>query len=157
MFQMREKWLPSRLRPEFRFVRTLQSPFHVVQDEATGLYRISSKAFGPSSSDGTLSGDLEEVLHEDGLSATAMYPAVRDPVGAASVTIDQIRTIGAGVSHDPSRHNWYHGAVNGSKPKRIRNKLKDGAVEIIPIDQARAHKLFEKSLIPDEARKNSST
>src|SRR6185437_4714783 len=99
-----------------------------------------------SSSDGTLSGDLEEILHEDGLPATAMYPAVRDPVGAASVTVEQIRTTGAGVAHDPARHNWYHGAVAGTKPKRIRNKLKDGALEIIPIDQARAHKLFQNSL-----------
>jgi hypothetical protein len=72
----------SRLQPDLRFIRTLQSPYHVVMDEQTGRYRISSKAFSPSSVDGALSGDLEQVLDDDGLLPTAMYPAVGDAVGA---------------------------------------------------------------------------
>lgn len=154
MCLLRPKWPHSRLQPEYRFIRTLQSPHHVVPDERTGRYRISSKAFGPSSSDGTLSGDLEQILVADALSPTAMYPAIRDPVGAASVTIGQIRSVSAQVEHDPAKWNWYHGAVRGTKPRGVRNMLCDLAVEIIAIDQVRARELenaWEISRTPTSA------
>jgi hypothetical protein len=153
MCRLRQKWLASRLQPEYRFIRTLQSPHHVVLDKRLGRYRISSKAFGPSSTDQTLSGDLEQVLLQDGLSATAMYPAVSDPVGAASITIGQLRAASASVSvdHDPTCSNWYHGAVTGTKPQGIRNKLLDHVLEIIPIDQERAKAFAEAH----QARQNS--
>lgn len=70
-----------------------------------------------------------------------MYPAVRDPVGAASVTIAQVRDASAEVEHDPAEWNWYHGAVRGTKPKGVKNRLSNVALEIIPIDQARAEEL----------------
>jgi hypothetical protein len=132
------------LQPEFRFVRTLLSPHHVISDERTGRYRISSKAFGPSSSDGTLSGDLEQVLAADRLSPITMYPALPDPVGAASVTIGQLRGLGAKVEHDPDKYNWYHGAVTGTKSKGVKKALSDVAVEIVAIDQALAAR-FEQA------------
>lgn len=141
MCRFRRSWSASRLQPDFRFIRTLQSPYHVVPDERTGRYRISTKAFGPSKADGKLSGDLEEILIADGLSPTAMYPAVRNPVGAASLTVGQIRNAGAQVEHDPAPWNWYHGAVSGTKPKRVKQLLVDAAIELIPIDQARAAEL----------------
>lgn len=119
----------------------------MIPDELTGEYRVSSKAFGPSSSDGTLSGDLEQILVEDGLDATAMYPAVRDPVGAASVTLAEILATGARVAHDPMQVNWYHGAVTGTKPKGVRARLRDKAVEIIPIDQARAKAFHDRAIL----------
>ena len=138
MFLLRRKWLPTHLQPEFRFIRTLQSPHHLVFDERTGRYNVSSQAFSPSGSDGTLSGDLEQVLAADGLSPTAMYPAVPNPVGAASLTIAQIRAASASVEHDPVSSNWYHGAVKGTKPRGVKKRLSQAAVEIIPIDQGRA-------------------
>jgi hypothetical protein len=141
MYYLRRKWSNSRLQPEFRFVRTLLSPHHVIPDERTGLYRISSKAFGPSSSDGTLSGDLEQILAADGLSPIAMYPALPDPVGAASITVGQLRGLGAKVEHDPDKYNWYHGAVTGTKSKGTRKALSEIAVEIVAIDQLLAARL----------------
>jgi len=129
------------LLPDFRFIRTLQSPHHIIFDEKTGLYRISSKAFTPSSSDGKLSGDLEEVLAADGLGPTAIYPAVRDAVGAASVTVGEIRALQAEVDHDPTRENWYHGAATGCKKKSVKQKLSAAASEIVPINQAKAREL----------------
>lgn len=141
MCLLRRKWPQSHLQPEFRFIRTLQSPHHLIFDERTGRYNISSQAFSPSGSDGTLSGDLEQILLVDGLSTTAMYPAVRDPVGAASVTIGQIREANATVEHDPVKWNWYHGAVRGSKARRVRKRLSEVAIEIIRIDQIRAAEL----------------
>lgn len=138
MFRLRRKWCPSRLQPEHRFIRTLQSPHHVVFDERVGRYIVSSQAFNPSSSDGTLSGDLEEVLARDGLHPTAMYPAVRDPVGAATVTVADLRGVGATVEHDPVEQNWYHGAVRGTKARGVKKRLSAMALEIVPIDQAQA-------------------
>lgn len=99
------------MQPDLRFIRTLQSPHHVVKDGQTGRYRISSKAFSPSSSDGKLSGDLEQLLQEDGLHATAMYPAVSGAVAAAAISVGRIRDAGATVEQDPVCRNWYHGAV----------------------------------------------
>jgi hypothetical protein len=141
MCLLRRKWPRSRLQPEFRFIRTLQSPHHLIFDERTGRYHISSQAFTPSGADGALSGDLEQILLVDGLSTTAMYPAVRDPVGAASVTIGQIREANATVEHDPVKWNWYHGAVRGSKARSVRKRLSEVAIEIIRIDQIRAAEL----------------
>jgi hypothetical protein len=110
-------------------------------DEQTGPYRISSKAFSPSSVDGALSGDLEQVLDDDGLPPTAMYPAVGDAVGAAAISIKDVRSAGASVEHDPVWTNWYHGSVFGTRNRRVRNGLQKFAVEIIPIDQIEATKL----------------
>ncbi|MFK4622529.1 hypothetical protein [Bradyrhizobium diazoefficiens] len=134
------------MQSEFRFIRSLRSPHHVVFDEDLGRYVISSAAFKPSSGkDGTLSGDLEQILAFDGLEPTAMYPAVRDPVGAASVTIAEIRAVKAAVEHDPTSRNWYHGAVRGTKSKGANKQLSKRATEIIPINQVLAAK-FDQAL-----------
>jgi len=149
----RRTWHSSKLQPELRFVRSLRSPHHVVFDENLGRYIISSAAFKPSSGkDGTLSGDLEEILGVDGLEPTAMYPAVRDPVGAAAVTIAEIRAVKASVEHDPTWRNWYHGAVSGTKSKSASKQLSKKATEIIPINQVLAAK-FDQALktIPDSS------
>lgn len=138
---LRETRPSSQLQRDLRFIRTLQSPHHIVPDEETGLYRISSKAFGPSSADGKLSGDLEQILKVDGLEATAMYPAVRDAIGAAAVTIGNILAAKATVEHDPVWTNFYHGSVLGTKAKRVKDRLREAAVEIIEIDQAEAVRL----------------
>jgi hypothetical protein len=152
MFWLRRKWPTSRLLPDFRFIRTLQSPWHLVPDGQTGRYKISNKAFGPGS-DGTVSGDLEQILAHDGLAATAMYPAaVRHQVGAASLTVHQIREAGAQAAHDPVTWNWYHGAVTGTRPKRIRDQLGKLAVEIIPIDQNLADDFFKRELTASAPR-----
>lgn len=137
---LRRKCLSSQLQPEFRFIRTLQSPHHVVPDENAGRFRISSKAFGPSKADGGLSGDLEQILLGDGLPVTAMFPALSRAVGAAAITIKKIRDAGGKIEHDPAWKNWYHGSifeVTGS----VKKKLHKAAVEIIPIDQAEAARI----------------
>jgi len=131
------------LQPEFRFIRTLRSPHHIVPDDR-GFYRISSKAFSPSSSDKKLSGDLEQILAADGLPPDGMYPAVRDPVGAASITVGQMRTAGAGVEHDPVPLNWYHGSATGTGKDKVKRKLAEVAVEFIKIDQKLAARFHEE-------------
>lgn len=116
-------------------------------DVAKGHYRISSKAFGPSSSDGCLSGDLEQLLVEDGLSPTILCNSLRRAVGAVSVSIGQIRALGLCVAHDPVSENWYHGAISGIK-KATKDKLRKSAVEIVPIDQEQVARHFRDSGYP---------
>jgi hypothetical protein len=75
-----------------------------------------------------------------------MYPAVRDPVGAAALTIGKLREVQATVEHEPVALNWYHGAVRGPKARGVRKQLSEAAVEIIPIDQARAAEFVAAAL-----------
>ncbi|MBV8140882.1 MAG: hypothetical protein JOZ60_02425 [Verrucomicrobia bacterium] len=64
-------------------------------------------------------------------------------VGAASLSIGQIRGLGLGVSHDPVSENWYHGAISGIK-KSTKEKLRRNAVEIVPIDQDQVARHFRE-------------
>ncbi len=123
------------------FYKDDTSPDHIVFDELKGRYRVSSKAFGPSSDDGCLSGDLEQLLAEDGLPELTMYPAVGRAVAAFSLKIQLICehewTYGVGVRHDPVRENWYHGSIFGAalKKKKLKESLRLLAEEMVPIDE----------------------
>jgi hypothetical protein len=61
-----------------------------------------------------------------GSNPICMYPAVADPVGAASVTIGQIREAGASVEHDPDPLNWYHGSALGTGKDRVQTQSGKG-------------------------------
>lgn len=142
MCHVRETWPISKLLPDFKFIRTLQTPHHIVFDKRLSRYRISSQAFRPSSADNALSGDLEQLLNFDGLSAVALYPAVNLEIGAASLTVREIRSHDLTVHHEPVWVNWYHGAVRGIQSGKAGQKTKKAlcalATEIIAIDQVEA-------------------
>ena len=146
MCSLRRTRLPQELLADRHFIRTIQSPSHVVRDASTGLYRISSKAFSPSSEDKTLSGDLEQLLLADGLHATSLKPALSRVVGSFALKIGQLRDQNLGVSHDPMWDNWYHGAITGITTKRHKENLRKNAIELIPIDQEEAAKLEAESI-----------
>jgi hypothetical protein len=143
MCSIRQTLRYTELLPQYRFIRTIQSD-HVIRDEATGIYRLSSKAFGPSSSDGFLSGDLEQPLVADRLSALALYPAVDRAVGAVGLTIWQICDHSliseVAVHHDPVKRNWYHGSISGIKKKKTKDYFRLIAIELVPIDQDEARR-----------------
>lgn len=134
------------LMPDFHFIRTVQAPDHVVLDKNTNLYRLSSAAFGPSRHDKRLSGDLEQVLADDGLERLTLYPAVDRAVAAAAITVGQFRKLSCDVDHDPNYSNWYHGAATGTKKNSIRKKLLDVAKMVVPIDQEAAKQFRSKTL-----------
>jgi len=131
------------LLPEYRVVRTIRSPDHVVFDAALGRWRLSSKAFGPSSADGGLSVDIEQLLVRDGLHVLTMYPALDRAVAAAANTVAQLRAFGLELHHEPTRTNWYHGGARGKFQPRVRKGLAASCVELIPIDQNEARRLYE--------------
>lgn len=137
MCRLRQTWQTSALLPDFRFIRTLQAPDHIVFDKKLSRYRISSQAFRPSSSDNGLSGDVEQILWTDGLSPLALYPSVSRSIGAASLTIGDIQAQNLTVHHEPVCLNWYHGAVRGIRTGDGK-RLSRLAIEIVPIDQEQA-------------------
>jgi hypothetical protein len=142
MKALRPARISSSLQPESHFVRTLQAPDHVVLDKATGKYRLSSKAFGPSKVDKNLSGELEQILVADGLDITALFPVVPRAIGAVTLRVGEVRALDLDVHHHPVWVNWYHGSISGIK-SRHKDKLLKLARDLIEIDQAQAEK-FER-------------
>ena len=128
----------SLSRPDLRFVRTVQAPEHIIFDKAVGRYVLTSAAFSPSSSDGSLSGDLEELLLGDGLRCDTLYPSVTRAVGAVTIKVSDAINLNLTVGHKPVRANWYHGGIRGIKGN-VRRKLKERAEELVAIDQSAAH------------------
>jgi hypothetical protein len=132
--------LPSQLLPEYRVVRTIRSPDHVIYNDLTG-WRLTSAAFEPTD-DGLVSVDLEQLLTEDGLPPLAMYPAVTKSVAAATQTVAAVRGHNLEVIHDPVCNNWYHGGISGKPTKSVRRKLAATAGFLVPINEEEAKRLF---------------
>lgn len=146
----------SQLQPEGLFVRTLQGPppNHVKLEKSTGRYIMSSQAFKPSSGDGKVSGDLAQLLETDDLPPTALYPAVRNPLGAAAVSIGAVRELGCDCEHSPMLTNWYHGGLTGigkDRKHQLKRALVEASFEIIPIDQDEARRQ-EKAIEAENER-----
>jgi len=144
MYRVRRRTPSNRLLPEFRLIRTIRSPYQVVQDQLTGQYVLSSAAFKPTS-DGLVSVDLEQLLDQDGLDPLAMYPALDRHVAAAAHTAGHVTSLGLTVCHDPTKKNWYHGGIGGKFTGKISRDLASGADFLIEIDQAEADRLFDRS------------
>lgn len=125
-------------RPDLRFIRTIQAPDQVVFNKATERYEFSSQAFSASSTDGSLSGDLEELLVGDGLHALTLYPSIDRAVGVAGFRVEDAVNLGLTVAHEPVKTNWYHGGVRGDLKKKTRQRLKEAATELVPIGQEEA-------------------
>jgi hypothetical protein len=113
-----------------------------VQD-STGRWRISTGAYSPTD-DGLVSIDLEQLLAEDDLDALFMYPAIDRNVAAASHTVAGLRALGLDAVHDPMLKNWYHGGISGISNKAMKRKLVESAVELSPIDQLEAQRLYDE-------------
>jgi hypothetical protein len=98
-------------------------------------YRLSSKAFNPSTSDKTVSGDLEQLLVADEVPVSKFKSSLGRVVALYAVQVEKIHIQELIVSHLPVRTNWYHGGIGGKLTDRIKRKLKDEAVAIVEIDQ----------------------
>ena len=138
MCRIRRTHPSSELLPDSRFIRTIQSPDHLVKDELTGLYRVSSKAFHPSRNDGTLSGDLEQLLTGDGLTVADFQSSLTRVVGKYGISISQVRARGLEAEHRPVIDNWYHGAICGNFTQSKERQLYKDAIPIMEIDQLSA-------------------
>lgn len=148
MWLLRRKRHSSKLQPEYRVIRTIRSPDHVVKD-STGKWRLSSGAYSPTD-DGLVSIDLEQLLVEDELDALFMYPALDRNVAAASHSVLSLRELNLDVVHDPMPRNWYHGGISGISTKAIQRKLAKSAMFPVPIDEAEAQRLYDEK---DEAQR----
>ena len=126
---------PSSLLPDGRTLRTVQAPHHV--KNADGTWVVSSAAFSPSSSDKSLSVDLEQLLHADALDSTALYRELPRSVGLYALGVGELRHLVMDVDHRPIWPNWYHGGVQ-KITHGLRKKMAQHAVAVIEIDQAAA-------------------
>lgn len=136
----------SRLLPDGRTLRTVQAPHHVKNSDGTWV--VSSAAFSPSSSDQSLSVDLEQLLHADDLDSTALYPGLARSVGLYALGVGELRQLGMEVDHRPIWQNWYHGGVQNIS-HRLRKKMAKNAVAVIEIDQMAAASYQTDGLVVD--------
>lgn len=141
MLRTRRTLKSSELDPDSMFIRTIQSPSHIVKDQLTGRYVISSKAFDCSSSDKSLSGDLNQLLQRDGISYSDFKSPLKRVVAAYAIKIQQLRANGLEVLHQPIATNWYHGGAIGKFTKGVKRKLKEQCAPLIEIDQDEARRL----------------
>lgn len=143
MYEFR-KARSTLVRRDMRFIRTIQAPQQIVFDKYLNRFRLSSAAFGPSSSDGYLSGELEELFIADGLPLNILYPNIERAVGVAAFRVQDAIGLGLVVRHDPATRNWYHAGVGGSFKGRTKEKLRDFSKEMLPLDQAAARRFQEE-------------
>lgn len=147
LYRFRRRRMSSYLRPDGRVLRSIQAPHHVTSED--GRLRISSAAFSTSSGDdGSCSVDLEQLLQEDNLTATTLYPSIPRSVGLVSLKVGRLREVAVTVEHEPVVHNWYHGGLGGAEIRKKKSKLKkllaqecEPVVEIDPNLVAHYHDL----------------
>lgn len=137
---------PSYWLPDCDALRTIQSPWHVTPNDATRSFRITSAAFNPGKDDNSVSVDIGQLLREDALEPDILYPALKQSVGLAAITVELIRQIQLDLHHAPVFSNWYHGGIVGNFNNRKKSrKLAEFANEHVlrPIDADLARKHWE--------------
>jgi len=94
-------------------------------------------AFRPSKKDKMVSVDLEQLLIEDGLDGTTLYPHLDRSIGLYALFVHELATLGLDLVHAAIPTNWYHGGVagDGLQKHKISKKLATACRPIIPINE----------------------
>lgn len=142
MCRFRKRLRPSQLRPDGLLLRTLQAPHHVQHED--GSWRVSSGAFS-AARDGGCSIDLGQLLDEDGLPLTALYPSLPGSVGLASIDVATVRAQGGAAEHAPVATDWYHGNIRDGdqRVRKFGRKLAGACKIIVEIDPELARQYHE--------------
>lgn len=141
MYKCRKPRPESYLQPDCLALRTIRSHYHVTPDNRTQSFRITSAAYSWTD-DGSVSVDLGQLITEDGLPLTALYPSMTQAVALVSHRIDALHVRGLSVQHEPVAEDWYHGGIYGVTDA-LRRKLAKSASTVVPIDQAAARAFWE--------------
>jgi hypothetical protein len=104
---------------------------------------VSSAAFGPTD-DGAVSVDLEQLLLEDRLPPTCLFPSLLSGVGLVAHTIETLRQKDLSAHHEKIITNWYHGGIRGNFTDGKRRSLAKTCLSIIEIDDEKAREFWEK-------------
>lgn len=108
-----------------QIIRRINPDHHIVFDSNRNCYRVSSKAFSPSSGEnGGMSVDLPKLITEAGISVEEF---ITTPTFTASVIFkaEVVREVGLLVGKTPQENNPYHADVWGqNKPNRFSNGQK---------------------------------
>lgn len=142
MLKLRRRKPASYLLPDGLALRTIRSPFHVIPDEKEKRFRISSAAFAPTD-DGAVSVDLEQLLREDNLPPTALYPMLNQAVALLAHALGFLMEQTLSTAHEPVRQNWYHGGITGNFSKGVKRTLSANCGYVIEIDQDAARQHWE--------------
>lgn len=136
---------PEHLTGHHRALRAVQAGVpQCVRDERTQQWRVSSGAFSPTG-DGFLSVDLEQLLEQDAKPLDFKFPRLPRVVALVAHRVENYRTRGLAVHHQPRPLNYYHGGVEGPISKKDKRQLAQTAEFIRPIDE----KLAEKYANPE--------
>ena len=129
------------LDPNFRALRTIQSPYHLEPVAGQATYRITSGAFIPGS-DGTISVDLEESLRRAGSEVTAQYPSLDKAVALIAHPVRVYTNAGFTVVHQPVHGNRHHGSAStvlkNNALRKAARAFAASAEFLVPIDNERA-------------------
>ena len=95
-------------------------PHDLTKETDTGISRLGSGAYCESS-DGGMSVDHEEWMHQDTLASLNYVTDSRD--GATRLTVGELRKLGFQVGWDPLPGNPHHCAVWGISSTKQRRKI----------------------------------
>lgn len=120
----------EEIKADDLIIRRINRDQQVVWDDNRGSFRISTKAFTPSSTlNGGMSVDIEAKIVFDGIDPKEY---VTTPVFTGSVAFpaSAARELNLLVGYDPLTTNAYHGEVWGSKrPNRFNKSQKNGLLQ----------------------------
>lgn len=113
-------------------IRRINPVYHVVWDENRSRYRVSTKAYSPSSEPlGGMSVDIEKSILAAGLEGSEF---VTNPTFTGSVAFPagRVRNLGLLVGYDPIFENLHHGEVwsAGMRPNRFSDQQKKGLAAV---------------------------
>jgi hypothetical protein len=95
-------------------------PHDLTQETDTRVWRLGSGAYSESS-DGGMSVDHEEWMHQEGL--TSLHYVKDSQDGATRLMVGELRALGFQVGWDPLPDNPHHCAVWGISNSRQRRKI----------------------------------
>lgn len=122
-----EPYDEDQIKADDIIIRRINPVQHVVWDDNRGRYRVSSKAFTPSSGQNHgMSVDVEALIVADGHDPKEY---VTTPIFTGSVAFSAVaaRALDLILGFDPIPENPYHGEVWGNcRPNRFSKRQKDG-------------------------------
>ena len=96
-------------------------------ERVEGGWRISSSAFDNSSDGSGMSVHLEAVAVAEGVLLERLLPEPQEQYGVVVLTPACVRTNRQIIVREPEPDDPTHAEVIGSKPTKVRKRLRDGA------------------------------
>jgi hypothetical protein len=119
---------------DWRLLRRIPSQpgIYIIWDENRQIWKISSQAFkNHKDSPLAMSVHIERVLWDAGLTYQAVIQDSRK-FALAGFAVQVARANGQTITRQPLPGDPAHAHVNGQKPKRVQESIRDAAVWVVP-------------------------